>query len=203
MLPPFAPAAPVETIVPVVLVILAPDKLMPPVCEERLFAPSSKEPAPELSASACMVIEPVPVVVMAALTAILLFACNTKLLFALPVAVATLNAVETVILFVACNVMVLPAAMPAKLPPAFTLNVLVKPASSANASVMSPGGVKPVVFASTVVNVIFNGSSSKLPAKPLIALKSALPIKSKYCLPDTSAKPPLPVSVPPLANMLP
>ena len=178
-----APVLLSETAPPPLLIVpaatpvrLAPESVIVPPAEAKP-ALSAKVPVPLLSASATRLIEPVPVVVIAALIFILLLACKTRLLLAEPVAVVTLNALLTVILLVACKVIVLPAAIPAKLPvPAVTLNTLVKPASSANASVTSLAAVKPVVLVSApLLIVMLSGSSSKLPPLPCAALKLTLP----------------------------
>ena len=92
---------------------------------------------------------PVAVIPPPACKVILLLAFNSKLLLAEPVAVFTSNAFLIVISLLAFKVMVLPAVIPAKLPPAATLNMLSKLRSSANASVMSMLGVKPFVFVSS------------------------------------------------------
>ena len=186
--------------------IFAPDKLTPPI-PVAIAALMAKSPEPLLSASALNVNEPVPVLLNAAFTLILLLASNNKLLLAEPVAVATSNALAIVISLLACSVMVLPAVMPAKLPvKAVTSKKLFKLASSANASVISKlaGAVKPsVLLSSPVPIVILAGSSNKLPPTPLTALKSTLPKKFSKRLPEISTNPPLPATAPPLADVLP
>ena len=51
--------------------------------------------------------------------------------------------------------------------------------------------------------VISVGSSNKMPILPYCARVSAAPIKFKCCLPETSTKPPLPLCMPPFAEILP
>ena len=51
--------------------------------------------------------------------------------------------------------------------------------------------------------VIFFGSSSKVPQIPLGAVKSTKPLKIRFSLPETSAKPPLPKFSPPRAEIWP
>ncbi len=126
--------------------------------------------------SALNVKEPVPEAVTAALTLISFPALNTKLTFAAPVDVAISKALLTVISFVACNSIVVPAPTAAKLPvPAATSKTEFRPASSPNASVGSPGGLNPVTLDAAVVDIsMFNGSSKSVPPMPLVAPKSTL-----------------------------
>ena len=113
------PAACVST--PAPLMVPAPSETGPPV--------------PEKLASAASVSVPVPLAVMPAVNTMLWPARRLRLTFATPVAVARLNALATVMSLVASSVTVVPAATPAKLPPALTLKILFRPALSFQASV--------------------------------------------------------------------
>ncbi len=202
-LPPLPSAAPVVVILPAAVpVTFAPDKFTPPVL---VIIAASIVTSPTLlpSASAFMVNAPVPSKVNAVSTLIFLFASNTKLLLTEPVAVKTLKALATIISLVAWSVIVLPADIPEKLPPEPTLKTLFKPASSVKACVLSEPAVKPKVFVSLLLSVIFNGSSNKLPPTPFAALKSTLPKKLSKRLPEISTNPPLPEIAPPFAETLP
>ena len=73
----------------------------------------------------------------------------------------------------------------------------VKPAFSENASLAATASTPP-----TVAITIFCGSSNNTPL-PSPPTKSTVPRKSRYCLPDTSTKPPSPNTSPPCAEISP
>ena len=54
-----------------------------------------------------------------------------------------------------------------------------------------------------VITSIFVGSSSKVPLPPFAASVFAVPWNDSHCLPETSAKPPSPDRLPPLAEIAP
>jgi hypothetical protein len=69
------------------------------------------------------------------------------------------------------------------------------------AGVGAGGGLAVVEPAATMTMLL--GSSSKLPTRPAGARRSARPVNSSDCLPETSAKPPSPPCVPPRADSWP
>ena len=109
---------------------------------------------------------------------------------------------STEILLDACKVTLVLLSMATR----FAAPMLWPPVSSAKAQIPSPSPPSAGTFPEyplAAVIVMSVGSRSKVPYEPRGADVSTFPWNDSDCLPDTSTKPPFPLSAPPLAEICP